>query len=147
MDGFSTRLNLVRRLLLLGLLPLLVACNGNSGSTTSSANAPTISNLRVGYVPATPVKGQSVEIVMFVDVVDPNGDWVGGTCNFTTGSGTVAIEAPGLAANATSGTGQCVVTETFANTTVTVELAVVDRAGNQSNILTGSVQVERPGQS
>jgi hypothetical protein len=133
-------------LLPLGLLPLLVACNGSSSSTTSS-NAPAIANLRVSYVPTTPVKGQPVQITFLVDVVDPNGDWVGGTCNFTAGNVSVPIQAPGVATNATSGTGQCVVTETFGNVTFNVDLVVVDRAGNSSNTLSGSVQVERPSQS
>jgi hypothetical protein len=141
----SLRTDLVRRLLPLGLMPLLVACNG-SGSSTTAPNAPTISNLRVGYVPTTPVKGQPVQIVFLVDVVDPNGDWVGGTCSFISGAGNVPIQAPGVPTNATSGTGQCVVAGTFTNTSVEVDLVVIDQAGKQSNVLSGLVSVERPGQ-
>jgi len=150
-DGLAARLSsqgaaLVRLFLPLGLLPLLVACGTTSNSTTSSTNAPTISNLRVAYVPAPPVTGQAVQVVFFVDVSDPNGDWVGGTCSFTSSSVNVPIQAPGLSATATSGTGQCVTSGTFTNTTVQVSLVVVDRAGNESNTLTGSVNVERPDQ-
>jgi hypothetical protein len=136
----------VRRLLPLGLIPLLVACGGGGGSTTSP-NTPTITNLRVGYLPATPVKGQPVQVIFFVDVVDPNGDWVGGTCSFISGNVNVPMQAPGLPANATSGTGQCVLNQTFSNTSVEVDLVLVDQAGNQSNVLSGLVQVEKPGHS
>jgi hypothetical protein len=141
----SLRISLLRRLLPLGLIPLLVACGG--GGSTTSSNAPTISNLRVSYSPTTPVTGQAVQLTFFVDVVDPNGDWVGGTCSFISGNVNVPIQAPGLAANATSGTGQCIVNQIFANTSVEVDLLVLDRANNQSNVLSGLVQVEKPGHS
>ena len=95
----------------------------------------------MGYVPNPPVPGQPVQIVFVVDVADANGDWVGGTC---TGSVNVPIQAPGVATNATNGTGQCVASQTFTNTAGQVNLAVIDRAGNVSNTLSGTVSVERP---
>jgi hypothetical protein len=92
------------------------------------------------------VTGQPVQIVFVVDVADANGDWVGGTCAF--GSGTVEpIQAPGVAANATNGTGQCATAGTFTNTTVQIDLAVIDRAGNVSNTLSGTASIERPAHS
>ena len=134
---------LLRRLLFLGLVPLVAGC-GSSGGSSTSPNAPTIANLRVGYVPSSPVKGQPLQVFFFVDVVDPDGDWVGGVCRFLSGNLDLPIEAAGLAANATSGTAQCVLSETFSNTPITVDIVVVDRAGHQSNDLAGVVNLEGP---
>jgi hypothetical protein len=100
----------------------------------------------VGYSPFPPVKGQAAQVIFFVDVADPNGDWVGGKCHFGTGVN-VPLQAPGVPANATSGTGQCVVNETISNTTVEIDLSVIDLAGNQSNVLSGTVGLEGRGRS
>ena len=137
----SPRLGLERGLLLLGVTVLLAACGG-SGSSTAASSAPSIANLRVSYVPSTPIVGQPAQVVFFVDVVDPNGDWVGGSCLFLAGNVELPIQTSGLPANATSGTAQCVLNETFTNIPLKVQMVVVDKAGNQSNTLSGTVSVE-----
>jgi len=133
----------MRRPLLLGLACLLVAC-GSGGGGGTSPNSPTITNLRVSYSPAQPVVGQAIQVSFIVDVVDPDGDWVGGSCVFTSGSGQLPIQASGLPPNATTGTAVCVLSELFGNSTVTVDLAIVDRAGHLSNVLSGRVIIEAP---
>ena len=143
-NGFgSLRFVPERCLPLLGLACLLTACGGSGGSGTSP-NAPSIANLRVSYSPPSPALGQATQISFIVDVVDPDGDWVGGSCRFTSGSGDLPIQPSGLPANATSGTAVCILAEAFGNSTVQVDLAVVDRAGHLSNILSGLVNIERP---
>ena len=147
--GSPSAFRTVRRLLLfLGLIPLLVACNGSGSSNTSSTspNAPIIANLRVAYVPDPPVTRQPVQIIFVVDVADANGDWVGGTCAFGTGV-VEPIQAPGVPTSAINGTGQCVTSGKFENTIDQVDLAVIDRAGNVSNTLSGSVSLERAAHS
>jgi hypothetical protein len=98
----------------------------------------------VSYSPASPAVGQATQISFIVDVVDPDGDWVGGSCVFVSGSGSLPIQDSGLPSNAPSGTAVCVLSEPFGNSTVRVDLAVVDRAGNGSNTLSGMVVIEGP---
>lgn len=123
--------------MLFGPILLLGACGGGGGAGPSNPNAPAIANLRVSYTPSNPLEGAPVQIAFFVDVVDPDGDWVNGTCQFTTAD-QIALPiavGPGVPANATSGTATCLLIETFQNEWIRVDLTVVDRAGNQSNIL------------
>jgi hypothetical protein len=84
------------------------------------------------------------EIGFIVDVVDPDGDWVLGRCQFVTGDQlALPIQtAPGVPTSATSGTATCFLVETFSNSTVRADLTVVDQAGHQSNVLSGLVTVE-----
>jgi hypothetical protein len=137
----------MRCLLLLGLAGLLAACGGSGSGSGTSPNAPTITNLRVSYSPPNPVKGQATQVSFIVDVVDPNGDWVGGSCVFISGNGDLPIQASGLPPNALTGTAICTLAEAFGNSTVRIDLAVRDRAGNLSNVLSGEVNIERPSPS
>ena len=98
----------------------------------------------MSYSPPSPALRQATQISFIVDVVDPDGDWVGGSCRFVSGNGDLPIQPSGLPANATSGTAVCILSEAFANSTVQVDLAVVDRAGHLSNVLSGLVNVEGP---
>jgi hypothetical protein len=134
----------MRCLLLLGLAGLLAACGSSGGGTGTSPNAPTITNLRVSYSPPNPVKGQATQVSFIVDVVDPDGDWVGGSCVFISGSGDLPIQTSGLPPNALTGTAICTLAEPFGNTTIRVDLAVRDRAGNFSNTLSGELNIEGP---
>jgi hypothetical protein len=139
----ARRIGPIRRLLPLGLVLLLAACGSNGGSTGSSSNAPTISNLRVSYSPSPPVGGFSNQVGYIVDVVDADGDWVLGVCRFVTGNILeLPIQTSGLAANATSGTAMCFQNEVFTNTTVQIDMVVVDQVGHQSNVLSGLVNLE-----
>jgi hypothetical protein len=86
-----------------------------------------------------------MRVQFVVDVVDADGDWVPGQCHFVTGNQLVVpvqTPAPGLPSNATSGTAVCEITDVFDDETVQVDLAVVDQAGHESNILSGLVQLE-----
>ncbi len=133
-----------RRLLVVGLGLFAAACGGGGG-TGPSPNAPTISNLRVSYSPPVPLRGVTMQVQFVVDVVDADGDWVPGQCHFVTGNQLVVpvqTPAPGLPSNATSGTAVCEIIDVFDDETVQVDLAVVDQAGHQSNILSGLVQLE-----
>jgi len=139
----ARRIGPIRRLLPFGLGLLLAACGSNGGSTGSSSNAPTISNLRVSYSPSPPVGGFSNQVGYIVDVVDADGDWVLGVCRFVTGNVLeLPIQTSGLATNATSGTAMCFQNEVFTNTTVQIDMVVVDQAGHQSNVLSGLVNLE-----
>ena len=130
---------------LLGVALLATAC-GSSGSGTGTSGAPAIDNLRVAYSPGAPIIGALVEVGLLVDVVDADGDWVGGQCRFVTGNQLeVPVQTSGLPANATSGTGICAFIETFANDQVRVDLVLVDRAGHESNILSGEVVLQGRG--
>ena len=53
----------------------------------------------------------------------------------------------GAAPNALTGTAICTLAEAFGNSTVRIDLAVQDRAGNLSNVLSGEVNIERPSPS
>ena len=133
-----------RRRLVVGLGLFAAACGGGGG-TGPSPNAPTISNLRVSYSPPVPLRGVTMRVQFVVDVVDADGDWVPGQCHFVTGNQLVVpvqTPAPGLPSNATSGTAVCEIIDVFDDETVQVDLAVVDQAGHQSNILSGLVQLE-----
>jgi hypothetical protein len=78
-----------------------------------------------------------------MDVVDAVGDWVLDQCRFVTGNQLdLPIQATGLSPNATSGTAVCVLSETFDNTAVQVDLVVRDQAAHQSNVLSGLVTLE-----
>ncbi len=136
----------------LALAFLLAACgSGGGGGAGPSPNAPTIGNLRVSYSPSNPVQGVVTQIGFTVDVVDTNGDWVNGQCRFVTGD---QLELPiqtaaGVSPNATSGTATCLLVRSFDDEEIYVDLTVLDRAGNQSNLLSALMTVERtkaPGQ-
>ena len=130
----------------LALAFLLAACgSGGGGGSGPSPNAPRIENLRVSYVPANPVPGVVTQIGFIVDVVDSDGDWVNGRCHFVTGDQLVLPirTAAGVPTNATSGTATCFYTAAFQGEDNRVDLAVRDRAGNQSNVLTAAVTLER----
>jgi len=127
------------RLLLwpLGLALLAAAC-GSDGGSGSSANAPNISNLRVTYTPGNPSPGVQTQVTFLVDVVDADGDWVGGQCDFVTGNELVVpVLTQGLPANATTGTAFCSFIETFQNEARLIDLRLIDRAGHGSNVLEG----------
>jgi hypothetical protein len=135
----------MRRLLLLGPILFLAAC-GSSNSSGSSGNAPTIANLRVAYSPPNPFTGQVVQVFFIMDVVDPNDDWVGGSCRFVTGNILdLPIQASGVSADGKAGTATCVLTETFQNSTVHVDMVVIDQAEHQSNVLSGMLNLEGQG--
>jgi hypothetical protein len=129
-----------RRLLASLLLPLLAAC-GSGGGTGPSPNAPSISNLRISYSPDNPIAGTVTQFGFIVDVVDPDGDWVLGRCQFVTGDQlALPIQtAPGVPASATSGTATCILVATFEDESVRIDLTVVDQAGHQSNVLSALV--------
>jgi hypothetical protein len=102
-------------------------------------------NLRVSYSPPNPLPGTQVQVSFIVDVVDPNGDWVLGRCQFVTGDQLpLPIQAPGVPTDARSGTATCVWVGTFEDEEDRVDLTVVDQAGNQSNVLSATVILERP---
>lgn len=141
----SGPLTRVRRLLPLGFVLGLAAC-GSSSSSGSSANAPTITNLQVGYSPSNPFTGQVVQVAFIMNVLDPNADWVGGSCRFVTGNIlNLPIQASGVSADGRIGTATCILTEVFQNSTVRVDIVVIDQAGNQSNVLSGLVNLEGQG--
>ena len=143
----SSGTGLAGRWLPVGLAILLAAC-GSDGGSGSSSNAPTISNLRVSYTPPNPFTGQVVQVGFIVDVVDADGDWVLGHCRFVTGNVLdLPIQTSGLATNATSGTALCPLNETFLNSTVRIDMVVVDQAGHQSNVVSGTVNLEGRGQA
>jgi hypothetical protein len=122
---------------------LLAAACGSDGGSGSSARAPTISNLRVSYTPGNPSPGVQTQVTFLVDVVDADGDWVGGQCEFVTGNElTVPVTTTGASANATTGTALCSFIETFQNDTRLIDLRLVDRAGHPSNVLEGQAQLE-----
>jgi len=133
----SSGTGLSRRWLLPGLALVLAACGG-SGGTGSSANAPLIGNLRVSYSPP-PALGAVTQVSFIFDVSDADGDWVLGRCTFITGVLEPPIQTGGLPTNATSGTGTCVVSETFTNTERLIELVIEDQAGHQSNVVSALV--------
>lgn len=131
--------------LVLGSVLLAAAC-GSSGGGAGTSGAPAIDNLRVAYSPAAPTPGALVEVGLLVDVVDADGDWVGGQCRFVTGNQLeVPVQTSGLPANATSGTAVCAFIETFTNDQVRIDLALVDRAGHESNIVSGVVVLQGRG--
>jgi hypothetical protein len=137
----SPRISIRRYLILLELAAVLSACGSGGGS--GSSNAPTISNLRVSYTPSNPFTGQTIQVGFIVDVLDPNGDWVLGSCRFVTGNILdLPIQTSGVPTNATSGTAACFLNEVFQNETVRIDLVVVDQAGNLSNVLSGLVNLE-----
>jgi hypothetical protein len=104
---------------------------------------PTIANLRVSYSPSNPFTGQTIQVGFIVDVVDPDGDWVLGSCRFVTGAILdLPIQTSGVPTNATSGTAACFLNEVFQNNTVRIDIVVVDQAGHQSNVLIGLVNLE-----
>jgi hypothetical protein len=111
-----------------------------------SSNTPTISNLRVTYSTPAPTARAVVEVGLLVDVVDADGDWVGGQCRFVTGNQLeVPVQTSGLPANATSGTAVCAFIETLTNDQVRIDLVLVDRAGRESNIVSGVVVLQGRG--
>jgi hypothetical protein len=119
---------------------LTAACGSSGGSTASSPHAPTISNLRVSYSPPAPITGAAVQVGLIVDVVDADGDWVGGQCEIITGNQVVLpVSTTGLPPNATSGTAICAFTETFGNDDRRIDLILVDQAGHASNVVSGEV--------
>jgi hypothetical protein len=133
-----------RRLWPLGAVLLAAAC-GSDGGSSSSANAPNISNLRVSYTPGNPSPGTLTQVTFLVDVVDADGDWTGGQCEFVTGNQLVVpVQTAGLPANATTGTALCSFVETFQNDTRLIDLRLVDRAGHQSNVVSGLANLEGP---
>lgn len=124
-------------------MALLAAACGSDGGSNSSANAPNISNLRVSYTPGNPSPGVQTQVTFLVDVVDNDGDWVDGQCEFVTGNELVVpVQTTGLAANATTGTALCSFIETFQNNTRLIDLRLRDRAGHASNVLEGQAQLE-----
>ena len=133
-----------RRLLVVGLGLFAAACGGGGrhGAVTERAD-----HLQPpgSYSPPVPLRGVTMQVQFIVDVVDADGDWVPGQCQFVTGNQlAVPVEtpAPGLPSNATSGTAVCEIIDVFDDETVQVDLAVVDQAGHQSNIVSGLVQLE-----
>lgn len=119
------------------------ACGSSSGGGAGSSGAPVIDNLRVAYSPTNPTTGALVQVGLVVDVIDTDGDWVGGQCRFVTGNQLeVPVQTPGLPTNATSGTAICAFVETFTNDEFHIDLVLVDRAGHESNVLGGDVQLE-----
>jgi hypothetical protein len=132
------------RLLLwpLGVALLAAAC-GSDGGSGSSANAPTISNMRVSYTPANPIFGTVTQVTFLVDVVDPDGDWVGGQCEFVTGNQLVVpAQSAGLSPNPTVGIALCTFIERFGDETRQIDLRLVDRAGHQSNVISALADIE-----
>ena len=99
----------------------------------------------MSYASATPIPGTLIQVTFLVDVTDPDGDWVGGQCEFTTGDQLVVpVQTAGLPANATSGTALCSFIETFQNDTVRIDLRLADRAGHVSNVISGLATLEGP---
>ncbi len=134
-----------RAWVLLGVALLATAC-GSSGGGAGSSGAPVIDNLRVTYSPAAPIVGALVQVGLLVDVVDADGDWVGGLCRFVTGNQLeVPVSTSGLPANATSGTAICAFVETFTNDQVRIDLVLVDRTGHESNVVSGEVVLQGRG--
>jgi hypothetical protein len=132
------------RLLLwpLGVALLAAAC-GSDGGSGSSSNEPNISNLRVSYTPGNPIPGTQTQVTFLVDVVDADGDWVGGQCEFVTGNQLVVpVQTTGLPSNATTGTALCSFSEIFQNDTRLIDLRLVDRAGHPSNVVEGQANLE-----
>ncbi len=122
---------------------LAAACGSDGGSGPSSGNAPSISNLRVSYTPGNPSPGVLTQVTFLVDVADPDGDWVGGQCEFVTGNQlAVPVQTSGLPATATTGTALCSFVETFQNDARRIDLRLVDRAGHPSNVLSGLANLE-----
>ena len=99
----------------------------------------------MSYASATPIPGTLIQVTFLVDVTDPDGDWVRGQCEFTTGDQLVVpVQTAGLPANATSGTALCSFIETFQNDTVRIDLRLADRAGHVSNVISGLATLEGP---
>ena len=142
----DSRTGRLRRAWPLGLVLLVAACGSDNGTGTStSPNAPNITNLRVSYTPTIAIPGTLIQVTFLVDVTDPDGDWVGGQCEFTTGDQLVVpVQTTGLPANATSGTALCAFIETFQNDTVRIDLRLADRAGHVSNVISGLATLEGP---
>jgi len=92
---------------------------------------------------ASGIPGTLIQVTFLVDVTDPDGDWVGGQCEFTTGDQLVVpVQTTGLPANATSGTALCSFIETFENDTRLIDIRLVDRAGHQSNVISALADIE-----
>lgn len=129
----------LRRLaVLLSVAGASFGCGGSSsGSSGSSADAPTISNLTIS-------KGADLSLSFRMDVADPDGDTVGGTCNitapgFVNASATI-VANPGVAPNATSGPLTCTlfVAPGFTGTPISGTISVTDARGKTSNQLSFS---------
>jgi len=99
----------------------------------------------VSYTPTSAIPGTLIQVTFLVDVTDPDGDWVGGQCEFPTGDQLVVpVQTTGLPANATSGTALCTFIEVFQNDTVRIDLRLADRAGHVSNVISGLATLEGP---
>ena len=97
----------------------------------------------MGYVPGNPIPGTQTRVIFVVDVVDGDGDWVGGQCEFlTVDQLVVPVQTTGLPADATTGTAICSFVETFRNDQTLIDLRLVDRAGHQSNVVEGLATLE-----
>ena len=81
-------------------------------------------------------------MTFLVDVVDADGDWVGGQCEFVNGDQLVVpVQTTGGPANATTGTALCPFIETFQNETRLIDLRLVDQAGHASNVVEGQANL------
>jgi hypothetical protein len=123
-------------------LMVIANCNGGGGggSTGPSANAPTISNLRVVPLNAERANTQ-VNYSATVDFVDAQGDVFNGTCEISsdvlgTASVPIGILLPGADPNQTEGFVLCrFFVRVPAPTQLSMRITLIDRAGNRSNSL------------